>query len=72
MLAANGDKVAVDLMKQAAKENPFLPAYIDFISHVNVVDFKKHLLTVMSLWTETVLSMTDANPIASHFGKRFD
>jgi hypothetical protein len=54
ILAANDDKNAVDLMKQVAQENPFLPAYIDFISQVNVVDFKKHLLNVMSLWIETV------------------
>src|SRR5690606_27341014 len=54
MLAANGDRESVDSMKQAAKDNPFLPDYIEFICQVNVVDFKKHLLTVMSLWIETV------------------
>jgi len=55
MLAANGNRESVDSMKQAAKDHPFLPAYIEFISQVNVIDFKKHLLTVMSLWIETVL-----------------
>jgi hypothetical protein len=55
MLAANGDRDSVDLMKQNAKENLFLPTYIEFISQVDVVGFKKHLLIVMSLWYETVL-----------------
>lgn len=71
MLAANGDKVAVDLIKQVAKENPLLPAYIDFISNVNGVDFKKHLLTVMSLWTETVLD-ADTNPLLAILERDLD
>ena len=60
MLAANGNRESVDSLKQAAKDNPFLPTYIEFISQVNVIDFKKHLLAVMSLWIKTVFH-TDAN-----------
>lgn len=55
MLAATGDRNAIDSMKQAAKESPFLPTYIEFISQMNIVDFKKHLVTVLSLWSETIL-----------------
>ena len=55
MLAANGDKEAIAFIQQTAEDNPFLPTYIEFISQVNVNDFKKHLLTVISLWVATVL-----------------
>ena len=55
MLAAYGDMESAALMTQAAKENQFLPTYIEFICQVDVADFKNHLLHVMSLWVETVL-----------------
>lgn len=71
MLVANGNKDAVDLMKQATQENPFLPAYIDFISQVNVFDFKKHLLNVMSVWYETALQ-ADANQLLAILERDFN
>ena len=71
MLAANGDRESVHFMKQAAKDNPFLPTYIEFISQVNVVDFKKHLFTVMSLWIETVIH-ADANHLLAILKRDFD
>lgn len=52
--AATGSVEAVARLVEHSKDNPFFPSYIQFISSVDVVELKKHLTSVMTLWFNEV------------------
>jgi predicted DNA-binding protein YlxM (UPF0122 family) len=53
--AAVGDEAGINEMKMLTSDNPFFPQYIEFISHSNVDDLKKHLIGVMTGWYDAVI-----------------
>ncbi|WP_025027782.1 ArsR/SmtB family transcription factor [Caldalkalibacillus mannanilyticus] len=53
--AALGEKSAIRELKFLTRNNPFFPSYIEFISHSNTDNLKKHLISVMRGWYETVI-----------------
>ncbi|MED4015213.1 ArsR/SmtB family transcription factor [Sutcliffiella cohnii] len=54
--AAAGEESAVMELKEKTSENPFFPQYIQFISNSNTDELKAHLIEVMTLWYEAVVS----------------
>ncbi|WP_430788943.1 ArsR/SmtB family transcription factor [Virgibacillus flavescens] len=50
--ASTGSNAAVEKLKEITKDNPFYPAYIDYISTVDPEVLKKHLCFVMKGWYE--------------------
>lgn len=53
--AALSEDSAIDEMKILTSGNPFFPRYIEFISHSNTDNLKKHLISVMRGWYEDVI-----------------
>lgn len=53
--AAVGDDIAIEEMKRLTGDNPFFPRYIEFISHSNGNELKRHLIRVMTGWYEAVM-----------------
>lgn len=53
--AAVGDEAGINELKMLTSDNPFFPQYIEFISHSNVDDLKKHLIGVMTGWYDAVI-----------------
>ncbi|ASK61492.1 transcriptional regulator [Virgibacillus phasianinus] len=53
--AAHGDPSAIIELKNATKDNPFFPAYIEFICKVGSDKLKKHLCTVMEGWYQAAI-----------------
>jgi len=48
--ASKGNSDAVERLKKKTRENPFFPAYIEFISVVEISLFKNHIKNVMKSW----------------------
>jgi predicted DNA-binding protein YlxM (UPF0122 family) len=53
--AALGEESAINKMKLLTSDNPFFPQYIEFISHSNTDNLKKHLISVMRGWYGAVI-----------------
>lgn len=53
--AADGEEGAVEQLKEITSNNPFFPAYIEFICKADEQGLKEHLIAVMSGWYETVI-----------------
>jgi len=53
--AARRNKEAIKELKEVTKDNPFFPAYIEFISLVDTKELKVHLIAVMSDWYEVAI-----------------
>ncbi|WP_028785124.1 ArsR/SmtB family transcription factor [Thalassobacillus devorans] len=53
--AASGSEEAISQLKGFTSNNPFFPAYIEFICKVGTDELKSHLISVMSGWYETVI-----------------
>lgn len=58
--AAKEDQLAINELKNASKDNPFYPAYIEYICTVDVEVLKKHLCFVMEGWYQAAIE-PDAN-----------
>lgn len=54
--AADGDENAVSELKRITEDNSFFPQYIEFISTTDTQKLKAHLVEVMTLWYEAVIS----------------
>jgi hypothetical protein len=54
--AAAGERDALIKMKRLTNENPFFPQYIEFISLADANELKVHLIEVMTLWYEEVIT----------------
>lgn len=54
--AAVGDKNAILELKAKTNENTFFPQYIEFLSKTDVKNLKAHLIEVMTLWFNEVIS----------------
>lgn len=54
--ASLGDLTSLQKMKEIAKDNPFYPAYIDFVCQVDADKLKQHLTKIMSVWVEEVIT----------------
>ncbi|WP_226036578.1 ArsR/SmtB family transcription factor [Aquibacillus saliphilus] len=54
--AAAGEESAILELKQTTSDNPFFPQYIEFISKTDTQKVKAHLVEVMTLWYEAVIS----------------
>ncbi|WP_181351295.1 helix-turn-helix transcriptional regulator [Thalassobacillus sp. CUG 92003] len=53
--AAQGSKEAVKQLQLYTKDNPFFPAYIEFVSDVEIKWLKGHLIEVMAGWLTAVI-----------------
>lgn len=53
--AANGEMKAVQDLKELTSNNPFLPAYIDFICKADIKMLKEHFIAVMTGWYEAII-----------------
>lgn len=54
--AAVGDKNAILELKAKTNESTFFPQYIEFLSKTDVKNLKAHLIEVMTLWFNEVIS----------------
>ncbi|CAN7409306.1 ArsR/SmtB family transcription factor [Rossellomorea sp. LjRoot5] len=54
-LASKGDVAARNRLKEQTDDNPYYPGYIEFICTTNVLNLKKHLMSVMTRWYEEVI-----------------
>lgn len=54
--AAAGDEHAILELQEITSDNPFFPQYIEFISKTDTQTLKAHLIEVMTLWYEAVIS----------------
>ncbi|WP_313893017.1 winged helix-turn-helix domain-containing protein [Psychrobacillus sp.] len=53
--AALGQEEAINEMQKFTIDNPFFPRYVEFISKVDVVQLREHLISVMTGWYEAVI-----------------
>ncbi|ADU29104.1 ArsR/SmtB family transcription factor [Evansella cellulosilytica] len=53
--AAEQDAGAINELKKMTKDNSFFPAYIEFISKVDIYELKRHITDVMQQWYESVI-----------------
>ncbi|MEC5424006.1 metalloregulator ArsR/SmtB family transcription factor [Virgibacillus sp. C22-A2] len=56
--AANGNSEALLRLQEQTSENPFFPAYIEFICKAEARQLKSHLIEVMTDWFEQVIEPT--------------
>lgn len=54
-LASHGDEKAIECMIEASKEHLFFPQLIQFVSQIDPLELKRHLVTVMRLWYNEVM-----------------
>lgn len=54
--ASVGEVSAILELQRITNENTFFPQYIEFISHADTKKLKSHLIEVMTLWYEAVIS----------------
>src|SRR5690625_4147766 len=54
--ASVGEESAIRELQRITSDNPFFPQYIEFISKADTKKLKAHLVEVMTLWYEAVIS----------------
>ncbi|HET7579851.1 MAG TPA: metalloregulator ArsR/SmtB family transcription factor [Bacillales bacterium] len=69
--AAEGNQKAVNELKEITKNNPFFPAYIEFVCKTNHKDLKNHLLAVMKGWYEEYVE-PEADKLFKYLDKDYE
>ncbi|MGP4082927.1 ArsR/SmtB family transcription factor [Pseudalkalibacillus sp. R45] len=54
--ASDQDMDSIQVLKELTYDNHFFPDYIEFICNVDVLDLKKHLVSVISKWFQEVIN----------------
>ncbi|WP_221569323.1 helix-turn-helix transcriptional regulator [Alkalihalobacillus sp. TS-13] len=54
--ASDQDVDSIQVLKELTCDNHFFPDYIEFICNVDVMDMKKHLVSVISKWFQKVIN----------------
>lgn len=57
--AAQGEKKAIKELMRITNNNPFFPAYIEFISSCEAEFLKKHLIKVMNSWYQEIVRKSE-------------